>query len=399
MSRWKGWYDEARVEIKSRLDCRDLARAYGLEKARGTNKVSGRCPFHEDASPSFTAHRDGWSCLAGCGYGDAFDMIALATGLTGEPLMVHAADLAAWDWDGARAAWCVRMGMKEPTKTLRAPAPALPPRKPDEPTAEEVLWASRGLDAATVRLTARKALADVVESKAGAFTEAGLAWIAARGLDPELCKWARMSCVNSARMSGWVTDQPNHEFWGFSTTHGGILPWWDEALLVPYCDAVGDLECLRFRRIDDSSGPKMVSQRTVVRDLDWSPTLPYLGWIAPREAAARRLPLWVVEGEWDALALLMADRLAVGSPGAAAWREQWVEGWQDLPRVVVCHDNDAAGLKWARCVFEAALKAHGIKWATARVKIVTTQDVKDVGDMLRASGRDALAAWCHAQEV
>lgn len=396
MARWTDWYAEARGGVKSRLDCRDLARAYGLQAPRGGDRVTGKCPFHEDASPSFGARRERWTCFAGCGHGDGLDLIALATGLSGRDLLMHAADLVGWDWDAALEAWCKRQGMRVPKKVDRAPVAPITLR-PDEPDPMQVLWDERGLSAPCVRRAARVALADVIEARKGEFDAEGRAWIEARGLDPEMCAWMRMASVSANPFGQWAREHADHEFWGFTTKRGGELPWWQHGLVVPYCNADGELECVRFRRVENGDGPKMISQRTVVRDLDWSPPLPYMGWIAPQAAQDRDMPLWVVEGEWDALALMMVDRLAVGSPGASAWREPWVEGWDKLSRVVICHDNDDAGRKWARGVYAAALKVHGVHLVTHRVKITTTPNHKDIGDVLR-EGAKGLRAWCSKEE-
>lgn len=396
MSRWTDWYATARREIKSRLDCRDLARAYGLQAPRGGDRVTGKCPFHDDASPSFAARRERWTCFAGCGHGDGLDLVALATGLTGRELLMHAADLVGWNWESELEAWCKREGVRMPARVERVRVAPIEMR-PDAPDPMQVLWDERGLVAADVRLDARIALGNVAEESKGRFDDKTRDWIASRGLDPEMCEWMRMSSVAARPFGEWVRTHPNHEFWGFTTKRGGDLPWWDHGLVVPYCDADGKLECVRFRRVEDGDGPKMVSQRTVIAALPWTPPLPYMGWIMPQAAAERGRALWVVEGEWDALALLMVDIWAVGSPGASAWQESWVIGWDKIERIVICHDNDEAGKKWARTVYAAALKVHGMHFATQRIKITTTPDCKDVGDKLRKGAKE-LRAWCVKEE-
>lgn len=40
----------------------------------------GRCPFHDDSSPSFSVdtEKQRWKCFAACGHGDVIDMLRLA---------------------------------------------------------------------------------------------------------------------------------------------------------------------------------------------------------------------------------------------------------------------------------------------------------------------------------
>lgn len=46
----------------------------------GRRKISIRCPFHDDRSPSFAVHAEDntFACYAGCGYGDVLDFVGLA---------------------------------------------------------------------------------------------------------------------------------------------------------------------------------------------------------------------------------------------------------------------------------------------------------------------------------
>lgn len=59
----------------------------------GKNKAC--CPLHEDKSPSATidVSEQKWSCHAGCGYGDIFELIKLAE--PGEPGFLECVEIAA----------------------------------------------------------------------------------------------------------------------------------------------------------------------------------------------------------------------------------------------------------------------------------------------------------------
>ena len=64
--------DEELQRIKSQVTLEDLCRDYGIElKRMGPDNLMGRCPFHDDQTPSFgvTPSKNLWNCLAGCGGG------------------------------------------------------------------------------------------------------------------------------------------------------------------------------------------------------------------------------------------------------------------------------------------------------------------------------------------
>jgi hypothetical protein len=70
--------DEELERIKSQVDLADLCRDYGIElKRMGPDNLMGRCPFHEDHTPSFgvTPSKNLWNCLAGCGGGDVIQLV------------------------------------------------------------------------------------------------------------------------------------------------------------------------------------------------------------------------------------------------------------------------------------------------------------------------------------
>src|SRR5580658_4869903 len=70
--------DEELQRIKSQVKLEDLCRDYGIELQRmGPDNLMGRCPFHDDQTPSFgvTPSKNLWNCLAGCGGGDVIELV------------------------------------------------------------------------------------------------------------------------------------------------------------------------------------------------------------------------------------------------------------------------------------------------------------------------------------
>jgi hypothetical protein len=95
-------------------------------------------------------------------------------------------------------------------------------------------------------------------------------------------------------------------------------------------------------------------------------------------------PLWIVEGEPDAIAAHSIDLPAVGIPGADGWNDDWAPRFAGR-RVVICCDCDEAGRKLAQRV-SAALAP-----VADEVKVLdlnaSTDSGYDIGDLVR-EGRD-----------
>uniref|UniRef100_UPI000ADCC080 CHC2 zinc finger domain-containing protein n=1 Tax=Leptospira noguchii TaxID=28182 RepID=UPI000ADCC080 len=71
-------------ELKRTVDLASLVRSYGVElKNHGKNLV-GRCPFHEDKTPSFvvTPTKNLWHCMGACQTGgSAIDFVMKKEGV------------------------------------------------------------------------------------------------------------------------------------------------------------------------------------------------------------------------------------------------------------------------------------------------------------------------------
>ena len=77
--------DDELQRIKSQVKVAELCREYGIElKPMGPDNLMGRCPFHDDATPSFgvTPSKNLWNCLAGCGGGDTIQLVMKKEGVS-----------------------------------------------------------------------------------------------------------------------------------------------------------------------------------------------------------------------------------------------------------------------------------------------------------------------------
>ena len=71
--------------LKREVSLAVLCRDYGIElKQIGPDNLMGRCPFHEDKTPSFgvTPSKNLWNCLAGCGGGDTIQLVMKKEGVS-----------------------------------------------------------------------------------------------------------------------------------------------------------------------------------------------------------------------------------------------------------------------------------------------------------------------------
>ena len=70
--------DDELDRLKREVKVEDLCRKYGIElKRMGPDNLMGKCPFHEEDTPSFgvTPSKNLWNCLAGCGGGDTIQLV------------------------------------------------------------------------------------------------------------------------------------------------------------------------------------------------------------------------------------------------------------------------------------------------------------------------------------
>lgn len=106
-----GWVPDDVVDaIRERLSPTDLFHRYGLTELRaiGRGKWLGRCPFHEDSSPSLyvytiDARDQHWHCFGCLAHGDVFDLARRHFGLGFAEVCEGLASLAGVAWPPAPA--------------------------------------------------------------------------------------------------------------------------------------------------------------------------------------------------------------------------------------------------------------------------------------------------------
>lgn len=97
--------DEIVDAIKARVSPVDLFHRWGLTDLRevGRGKWVGRCPFHEDGSPSLYVYTGDtgdmhWHCFGCAAHGDVFDLARRHTGRDFREVCEGLASVAGIDW-------------------------------------------------------------------------------------------------------------------------------------------------------------------------------------------------------------------------------------------------------------------------------------------------------------
>lgn len=238
-----------------------------------------------------------------------------------------------------------------------------------------------------------------------ALTDRGAAYLKTRGIErstaeqvgivdtvrPKWGAWcAKVEDDDILRASGLVVDRSDGP---------DLHPYYNHFLIFPYWNADDDgwtfnpevggawtetasLETVRFRSSEPSDKPKMMS---LTSDGPTNPEVPYLeGSVGV--AGRYRWPLFVVEGELDALSIVQSGWPAVATNSASTWRDEWCAEWvaERIPQVVVIAEGDEAGRRFPEVVAGAAKRVCGTAWAETHLSSVHVEAGRDVNDLLMA---------------
>jgi hypothetical protein len=422
---WRRFDGEMRERVKGTLRVDELATSGGVRLDRVGR---GRCPFHEDRSPSFQAGAFSWICYTGCGQGDAIDFIVHAEGLDHKAAVRRGAALAGIDYDGERAAFLGQgreLGrgaavVPPPLKVASAQrrerssprweqlAAELEQRGHQRPDAEQ-------LASDALKDEARIALAFVASSAASELDDGAARWLKQeRGLDPEMCAhfgirssraapWreaveaaAALFGVETVKLAGLMRSGGEHD--------GAVFPRLPHFLVLTYEDERGGPDTIRLRNLTPQAEVKalgLLAPRDVPA-LSWEPMRPFLENQAIEAARRCSMPLYVCEGELDALSFWQMGRPALATYGASRWPSGWCAPWAGLSRVIIVADQDGerrAGEKLAERIGAAAVHELGLN-ETGRIlrgaTVNKVQGLKDANDLLRAGKLGQFIELCEA---
>lgn len=326
-------------EVRRSLNGPRVAAELGLAPARARAKYA--CVTC-DSSDALHVYSDGAKCFA-CGWsGSVIDLASVA-----------------WRVEPGEACRMLaeRFGIR-PDPTYR-PEPG--PVNPPEPT---------GPDPTVLRCKA-EAYGDAVALLT--LGPLGRAYLSGRGLAPELAHahgirsletpgaWEALHAALAERHAPEAIEAAGLGFNGRPWTprkwRGGV-----PALTLPYLSRTGQVEALRWRRIDDAP-----EDRYMVPPKGGA----CIPWRAEAVDGPHPLHIVVAEGELDALALCQAGYDAVGLGGATpsgallAWL---VDALEDVAGLALWTDADAAGDGAVDRLAALLIERYGASWVRGRVR-------------------------------
>jgi DNA primase len=333
--------------VKARLDLRQLAPELGV-RGKGAGWL---CPFHEDREPSLGITARGFKCFACGATGDAF---TLTQRLRGQSFR------EALEWLAQRAGVLLPARHQRP-QAFRPPSPE-PPRPPPEDGLLAGVSFERRVEVLTqfCRAAWLREPHPYLERRGISFETAARAGVAVltKPYDVVSRRLKGLFPVPDLQAVGLFNDKGNCRLF----RHRLLWPYWLD----------GQVFALQARNTDwrdKSDGPKELDLTQVL--------LPYN---ADALTDAQEC-VYVAEGVIDCLSLLEADLQAVGIPGAAAFRPDWVEWFDQAREVVLALDADDAGRRGA-----AAIAAH-FRAAGRAVRVLQLPPgVKDINELLLAEG-------------
>ena len=300
-------------DLRQRVPLSDIIgrRVKLIRKGR---RFSGLCPFHSEKTPSFSVvDDDGFYHCFGCGaHGDAISFLREMDGLDFMEAVERLADMAGLAMPKSthidpavtrqrKAAFDI---LEETTKFFEARLRA------DEGRDAAHYIKQRGLDAATVK-----------NFRLGYAPRSGLqAVLASKGFSDD-----------DMILAGVL---------GKSDRDGRLYDYFRDRVIFPIENRQGKVIAFGARALGDAQ-PKYLNSGD-------SPTFSkkavLYGWVQAREAVRRKLPLVVVEGYMDVIAVQRSGIAAAVAPlGTALTPEQIALLWKLHDEPILCFDGDAAG--------------------------------------------------------
>ena len=302
-------------DLRQRVSLSDVIgrRVKLMRKGR---RFSGLCPFHSEKTPSFSVvDDDGFYHCFGCGaHGDAISFLREMDGLDFMEAVERLADMAGLAVPvSAQIDPTVKRQRKAAFDILEETTRFFESRlRADEGRDAARYVKQRGLDAATVK-----------NFRLGYAPRSGLqALLAGKGFSDE-----------DMILAGVVSK---------SDRDGRLYDYFRDRVIFPIENRQGTVIAFGARALGDAQ-PKYLNSGD---SLTFSKKAVLYGWVHARESVRRKLPLVVVEGYMDVIAVQRSGIAAALAPlGTALTPEQVSLLWKLHDEPILCFDGDAAGQK------------------------------------------------------
>ncbi|MBV9413850.1 MAG: DNA primase [Solirubrobacterales bacterium] len=353
---------DSRDRVRDAVDMLAVVSAHTELRRAGANEYVGRCPFHDERTPSFGVNpvEKVYHCFGCQASGDVFTFVMETEGL---------------DFSGALEALADRFGVELQTEH-------------EDPRAAERRQRRERLHSLLGRAAAYYAryLWEAREA------QPARDYLQSRGLGEEILRAFRVGYAPSA----WDRMLTASRRAGFSdqdllavglaqrsrTYQGRIYDRFRERIMFPSTDARGNILGFGARAMRENQQPKYLNtaegeiyqKRSVLFGIDRA-----------RAAAARADRAILVEGYTDVLALHQAGlHETVGIMGTALTEEQIAELQRIAGVLVLCLDADTAGQ-------EAMLRAAELtEKRRLELRVVPLPEGTDPAELIERAGADAL---------
>ena len=343
-------------DLRQRVPLSDVV-GRRVKLVRKGRRHSGLCPFHVEKTPSFSVvDDDGFYHCFGCGvHGDAISFLRETEGLEFMEAVERLAEMA---------------GLTVPRSAPQDPA------------------ASRQ----------RKTALDILEETA-LFFEAALRreggqnatrYLKQRGLNSTIVKTYRIGYsprngLRAALKSKGFSDDDMLAAGvaGKSDRDGSLYDYFRNRVMFPIENRQGRVIAFGARSLGEDQ-PKYLNSG---EGLTFSKKTVLYGWVQAREGLRHNLPLVVVEGYMDVIAIHKSGAAAAVAPlGTALTPDQILLLWKLHNEPVMCFDGDVAG---QRAQLRALERILPVLEPGRSVRLAALPDGKDPDDLIRASGTDA----------
>ena len=344
-------------ELRARITLSDLVGKRVKLVPKG-GRLAGLCPFHSEKTPSFYVNdSEGFYHCFGCGVsGDAIGFLRESDGLDFMEAVRYLAEMA---------------GMVVPNS-----API------DSQKAEQRKQAIDALEFAAQFYQA---------NLSGPVGEAASAYIKSRGLDQHI---VAQFMLGYAPRSGLYPSLQQRQFpkelilqaglAGISERDGAPYDYFRDRLMFPIQNRQGRVIAFGARALGDAQ-PKYLNSP---EGPTFSKKAVLYGWTQARALLRQGLPLLVVEGYMDVIAVSASGVAAALAPLGTALTEQQIQlVWKLHPEPILCFDGDAAGQKAASRAIERILP---LLEPGKTVRIAVMPAGQDPDDILKAEGAEGL---------
>ena len=345
-------------ELLSRISLSDLI-SKRVKLVRKGNRMNGLCPFHGEKTPSFYVNDgDGFYHCFGCGAnGDAITYLRESEGLDFMEAVSRLAELA---------------GM------------VVPDSRPADKEAE-----NRRRTTLEVCEAAARYFTHHLSSETGDLADQ---YLDSRGVNAELRAEFRLGY---APRQGLYAQLQQAEFpydicervglCARSDRDQSVYDYFRHRVMFPIENRQGQVIAFGARAFGDAK-PKYLNSPD---GPSFSKKNVLYGWPQARKRIRQGLPLLIVEGYMDVIAVSASGIAAALAPLGTALTEQQIQlAWKLHSEPVLCFDGDAAGQKAALRSIERVLP---VLEPGRNVRFALLPDGQDPDDILKSEGADGLA--------